>query len=169
VKENAKVIYIYFDYKAQANQTELYVAGTLLKQILYQVPDIPADIESFYNDFFTKNKIPSANDLTRFLTAHSKPRTYAILDALDECNDEYQQEILSLLNVLEKSGFKLLISMRPHLKIDRGHLISIKAVTIEANDADLGNYVLTILQVKNNKINELKRQCLELIKEAKGM
>jgi hypothetical protein len=169
LKENVKVIYIYFDYKAQAKQTELYVAGTLLKQILYQIPEIPADIESFYNDFFTKNEILSTNDLTRFLTAHSKPRTYAILDALDECNGHYQQKILSLLSVLEKSGFKLLISMRPHLKIDQDHLISIKAVTIEANEADLGNYVLTILQVKKNKIDELKRQCLELIKEAKGM
>jgi hypothetical protein len=59
--------------------------------------------------------------------------------------------------------------MRPHLKIDQDHLISIKAVTIEANEADLGNYVLTILQVKKNKIDELKRQCLGLIKEAKGM
>jgi hypothetical protein len=169
MEEDAKVMYIYFDYKAQARQTDVYVVGTLLKQILLQVPDIPADIESFYDDSIAKEKKPSINDLTRFFTSHMKLRTYVVFDALDECDDKYQQEMLLLFGVLEKSGFKLLISMRPHIRVDQDHLISVKTVTIEANAADLENYVRVILQVKKNKNNVLERRCLDLVKEAKGM
>jgi hypothetical protein len=168
-EEKAKVIYFYFDYKAQAKQTEIYIVRTLLKQILCQIPDIPSDIESFYNAVTAENRNPGLTDLIRFLTSHSKSQIHAIFDALDECDNEYQLEILSLFAVLEKSGFKLLISMRPHMKIGYEHLISFKTIIIEANEADLENYVLAILKIKRNKNNELKRRCLELINEAEGM
>ena len=167
-EESATVIYIYFDYKAQTKQTEIYVVGTLLKQILCQIPDIPAEIESFYNQSIAESRTPSTNDLIRLLVSSSRSRIYVIFDALDECDDKYQQEMLSLLSILEKSGFKLLISMRPHMKIDQ-NLISVETIIIEANETDLENYVLAILQIKKNKNDELKRQCLELVKEAKGM
>lgn len=169
VKYNAKVIYIYFDYKAQTMQTEVYIVGTLLKQLLCQISDIPADIESFYNDSIAKNNKPSVTDLVRFLTSHSKSRIYAVFDALDECNDKYQQNVLSLLAILEKSGFKLLISTRPHLQIVQDHLNSIQTAVIEADATDLENYVLTTLTVKKNGNRELETRCLELVKEVKGM
>lgn len=167
-KEDANVIYIYFDYKSQTKQTEVDIVSALLKQVLCRITDIPADIQSFYNDSVVANKKPM-NDLIRFLTLHSKSRTYAVFDALDECDDKYQQGMLSLFGMLEKTGFKLLISMRPHMKVDSDYLISVDTVTIEANVTDLENYVIVFLEQKKNKNNELKRRCLELVKEAEGM
>jgi hypothetical protein len=169
VKENAKVIYIYFDYNAQIIQTEAYIVGILLKQVLCQVSDIPAEIESFYNDSIATSKKSRMTDLVCFLTQHSKSRIYAVFDALDECNDKYQQNMLSLLTLLEKSGFKLLISTRPHLHIDQDQLNSVQTVIIEADATDLKNYVLTTLTVKKNSNRELEARCLELVKEVKGM
>lgn len=167
--ENAQIVYFYFDYKAQTIQTGVYVVGTLLKQLLCQSNHIPADLESFYNNSIANHKKPSLENLMRFVGPLSRPRVYAVFDALDECSDAYQRDVFSLFAHLEKSGVRLLISSRPHVRITRGQLESVKNLVVSADESDLENFVLRTLKTKRNNNPELEKKCLQLAKGAEGM
>lgn len=169
--EKAKVVYMYFDYKAQAAQTVIYIVGTLLKQILCYSDGIPPELESFYDESVAKNKKPGKDDLVRFLVPdpRAKQRVYAVFDAFDECNESWEQDILSLFAALEKSGIKLLISSRPHLQFDQGQFTSVQNFVISADKSDLKNYILSTLKAKKNNSLELEKRCLDLIIGVDGM
>jgi hypothetical protein len=94
---------------------------------------------------------------------------YVVIDALDECNSQHLDEILSLFSTLEKSKFKLLISTRPHLQDLSHRLSSIELFTISANETDIQNYILSRLRKERNRNANLEKKCLELAHSVQGM
>lgn len=168
--ENVKVIYIYFDYKSSGNQTARDIAANFLKQLLYLDEKIPEDIESLYRKGIQTNSNPNIGTLSLFLAQFSQTSPISVVvDALDECSDDNLEDVLSLLSTLEKAGFNLLVSTRPHIRNFSSYLTSIQNFTITAETSDLENYILSRLKKAGNRNSNLVTKCVGLINGIQGM
>lgn len=168
--ENVQVIYMYFDYKSQQSQSVVDVAMGLLKQLLAsQQVDVPSELESLYS---TSTK-PNLATCKRLLAECAKRSgtIYAVFDAIDECGEISQQDILDLFGHLQQTGpYRMLISSRPHLLQNlRDQLKDTRTLEIYANKSDLKNYITKRLHEKGVKDANLKNRCLELANSAQGM
>jgi hypothetical protein len=170
--ENKPVIYVYFDYKTQDTQTRYHIVATILMQLLSFSDNIPPEIELLYNEFVRKKKKLEISKLTQLLTSYSQnvSSIYAVFDALDECNNDHLSEILGLLAHLQQLGYRLLVSSRLHLQqLLQDNLTNTHNFEISANELDLKNYIITRLNQRGNKNNELTEKCLGLTKDVQGM
>jgi hypothetical protein len=169
LEENIKPIFFYFDYKAQKSQTPTDVAGCLLKQLFYYTKYEFTELEKAYDS--QGGRRPDLTLLLSLLKSYSHVRngsTYVVFDALDECDESYQNDILTLFASLQKSHYKLLISTRPHLQNFSERLTNAKSITIYAHQNDLQNYILHRLTSERSN-PKLKAKCLELADQVKGM
>ena len=171
--ENVKVVYVYFDYKAERTQTTIDVVRSLLKQLLSQFDNLPPELEPLYTLYGKSIRTSTRPDITiciRLLASCSQISSiYAVFDAIDECSDVYQKEVLELFAHLQKSGYRLLISSRPHLYKLLHQLSDTETLEICANEADLRNYITTRLNEEGNVSEKFKAKCLELINNVGGM
>jgi hypothetical protein len=164
---NSRVVHIYFDYNFRQTQTGIDVIGNILKQLLSQVDNIPPEVECLYDESIRTGTKPNITTLSQLLTMCSqKLSIFAVFDAVDECIDAFQEELFFLFADLQKIGYKLLISTRPHIDL-RNSLSHSRDFIISANESDLQNYVLT--RLKNERNDNLKAKCLELVQGAQGM
>jgi hypothetical protein len=171
INENTNVLHIYFDFKAQQSQSAIDISSILLKQLLSNGDNIPHDVEDLYERCTRTGTRPDQTTLTLLLTSWSQKSSsiYAVFDALDECSDRHQEEILSLFGLLEQSGYKLLISSRPHLQHLSDHLNRIQTINICADDSDLKNYIMARLASQRIHNPILTIKCLGLIEGVQGM
>jgi hypothetical protein len=160
---------MYFDYKVEQRTTD--IAASLLTQLVCQLDKLPTDLVSLYHDCSRNGTRPDQASLLRLLVSLSQSfcRTYGVFDALDEAKDWAQKPALAIFSYLEHSGFRLLISFRPHVNLLRSHLSSARILDIRADEADLKNYITTRLDEEGNKSKKLLERCLELCPGAKGM
>jgi hypothetical protein len=142
----------------------------LLKQLLCQSKKVPPEVESLYTQSILEDTALAISAFVPVLTSCSKDFTcvYAIFDALDECSEAQQDEILSVLGHLQQSGYRFLISSRLHFRRLQKRLSNVSTLEISANEADLDNYVAVRLQDEGNS-NVLQTKCLELMRNVKGM
>ena len=153
-------------------QTTKVIAAKILRQLLAYFDEIPPELRSLYDDCIRKNSRLDASDLTRLLLLCSRKFStlFAVFDALDECDDGHRLEILTFLTLLRKSGHRILISSRPHLRQQlQDELSDTSTLEISADEQDLRNYIITRLDQKGNKNVDLERKCLGLTKNVQGM
>ena len=114
---NARIAYVYFDYKNREEQTGDNVIRTLLKQLLLPSNLIPRDLESVYDDCTSRNKHPDMSIFTRQLLSISATLSsvYIMLDALDECSSEILDDIVALIHQIKNSRVKIFCTSRPHI------------------------------------------------------
>jgi NACHT domain len=161
-----QVVHLYFEQKTRLTQTE--VALHILKQILSDLDDVPPQLEALYNKS-TKPDIAACKELLTSC-AEKFSSVYAVFDAIDECSNANQKDVVSLFAHLQRSTYRLLISTRPHLLENlREQLEEIQTLEIYANESDLKNYIMTRLSEKRNKDINLQAKCLELTKRVQGM
>ena len=104
---NAAVACFYFDFAAQKEQSPMSVLGSLLKQVVCGLEQIPGKIAKAFRD--QKNVIGGRrlelSEIVEMLQYISSSRsTFICIDAVDECMAEYRAELLdSLKQVLRKS------------------------------------------------------------------
>lgn len=135
-----------------------------------QLNDIPSELESLFQEHVRKDTRPDEKQITRILLSCSqKLPVYAVFDAMDECNDIYQDDTLSLFADLLCSGYRLLISSRPHLTKIRDVLVDARVFNISADHSDLRTYILARLKNDKNRniISELG--CIKLIDSVEGV
>lgn len=169
VRGNAKILYMYFDYKTQQDQTAINVAKCLLKQLLCQSRLSP-ELENLYENSIRNHQPPSIEAIKEHVKNYSKNNTiYIVVDALDECNEDHQNTLLSLFTELQGFSSRLLISFRPHLRHIQTQLFDSRIFKILANDGDLRNYTLSRLEKVKNKNPILQHRCLNLIEAVQGM
>ena len=93
---------------------------------------------------------------------------FALFDALDECSDMHQKDILDLFVNLQKFGYKLLISGRPPLADCYSTLSNVCTLEIKATETDVQTYINE--KMKDKKVHKkVQPHCLELAKAADGM
>lgn len=161
-----KVAYVYFDYKDE--RAVLNVASTILRQFLFQLREIPPELEVAYDNFVSKDIRAKFTTFAGVLT--SLPRKddsyFIVFDALDECSDKHRNQVMQFIISLQKAGFKILISSRLHITIE---LLSSETMTVRADESDIMLYATTRLSQEKYIDPILGRRCLEMVQDAQGM
>jgi Cdc6-like AAA superfamily ATPase len=82
----AGLAYIYFNYQSSHEQTYEMVLASLLRQLLKVCTDLPEEIFALYEHHNKTTTRPLAEELRESLRATVRflPRTFIVLDALDE-------------------------------------------------------------------------------------
>ena len=118
---NAAVACFYFDFANPGEQSPAAILGSLLKQVVAGLDEVP---ESIVKAFRNREKVIggqrlSHEEIVEFLQDISTAqRTFICLDALDECPRGYRMELLGSLNqIFQKSpSVRIFLTGRPHIK-----------------------------------------------------
>jgi len=117
---NTTIACFYFDFAAKHEQFPVGVLGSLLKQLIFGLEEIPEVISEAYRD--RKNAIGGQGlqiyDILKMLQITStRKRAFICIDALDECATEHIPKVLdSLDQLLHRSpGTRIFVTGRPHI------------------------------------------------------
>jgi len=118
--QNATIACFYFDFASQNEQLPTRFLGSLLKQIVFGLEEIPKEILKAYED--RKNAVGGQglqiSDILNMLqTTSAGKRAFICIDALDECAAEHMVKVLdSLGQLLQRSpGTRIFVTGRAHV------------------------------------------------------
>ena len=133
--QNATVACFYFDFAAEKEQSPVVMLGSLLKQLVFGLDEIPEEISEAYRS--RKNAIggkgPQISDVLQMLqTTSVRKRAFICIDALDECAIERRAKILdSLGQLLQQSpGTRIFVTGRPHILPEIGRRLNGRVTTV---------------------------------------
>ena len=145
---NTTIACFYFDFAAKHEQSPVGVLGSLLKQLVFGLEEIPEEISEAYRD--RKNAIggqgPQISDLLKMLQITSgRKRAFICIDALDECATEHQVKVLdSLGRLLQQSpSTRIFLTGRPHILPEIGRRLGgrVTSVSISPKRDDIATYL----------------------------
>jgi len=147
-EENIAVACFYVDFAAREEQSPTNMLGSLLKQIVGGLERIPEEIRQTFLDH--KKVIGGRGlrvpEIVKMLqTVTSLRPTFICVDALDECVEENQPEVLdSLRQILEKSpNTRIFLTARRHIRGEIERDLDIRAATlsIKPSNGDIVDYI----------------------------
>ena len=130
----ATAAYFYFDFAAQNEQSPAAILGSVLKQILSGLDEIPGRLIKAFQD---REKVGGGQrlalaEIVEFLQEVSSTRpTFICFDALDECQETHRAKLLdSLSQILRKSPrARLFLTGRPDIRSEVDRHLAERAVT----------------------------------------
>ena len=119
--QNTAVTCFYFDFAARKEQSITSMLGSLVKQIISGMENIPEEISRAFHEqkMVIGGRGPRLPDIVKMLQEiTSSLRTFVCIDALDECTAENRVKLLnSLKQILENSPrTRIIIIGRPHVR-----------------------------------------------------
>ena len=132
---NAAVACFYFDFAASEEQSPAATLGSVLREIVGGLHEVPEKIAKAFQD---SEKISGGGqrlglaEIVEFLQDICSSRlTFICIDALDECQSRHRVKLLGLLNkILQKSpGARLFLTGRPHIRGEVEKHLAGRAVT----------------------------------------
>ncbi|KAI9770862.1 MAG: hypothetical protein M1839_003025 [Geoglossum umbratile] len=142
---NVRVVYLYCNYQAQADQTTPNLLAAILKQLVQARPSIAKPVVHLYDHHASRGTKPSLEEIFRtlqsVLASHSS--VYLVVDAFDECSDEEgtRSQLLSRLHALQsKTDLYLMVTSRfiPEI-MSKFH--SVPTLEVRANEVDVEQFV----------------------------
>ena len=170
VYATAKVVYVYFDYTTSQTQQVADVARSLLKQLVAQSRDLSRELDAAYDNSIQSGCELDLSTCLQHLKRYSQVSPiYAVFDAMDECEENYQQAMFQLFAELQNCGYRIMISSRPHLWGLEVLLSNIQTFEIIADESDLRNYIISKLRLEKNNNCMLEAKCMDLVNGVNGM
>ena len=173
--KNVAVACFYFNFAAQKEQSPASMLGSLLKQVMGGLREVPGEIARAYEDQkkVIGGRAPQLPDIIEMLqTTSSEKPTFICIDALDECATKYRVKILgSLHQILQKSpGLRIFVTGRPHIQPEIEKHLSRRAtvITIAPRRGDVIEYLRARLSEDTNPDamdNSLEADILKKIPE----
>ena len=118
--QNTTVACFYFDFASQDEQSPTRFLGSLLKQMVFGLDEIPEEMSEAYED--RKNAVGGqglqiSDILSMLQTTSARKPAFICIDALDECATEHIVKVLdSLGQLLHRSpGTRIFVTGRPHI------------------------------------------------------
>ena len=155
--QNTAVTCFYFDFSARKEQSATSMLGSLLKQIVGGMENIPEEISQAFQE---QKKVVGGRrlllpDIVKTLGAvTSSLRTFVCIDALDECVVVHRAKLLdSLKQILDKSpGTRIFILGRPHIRAEVERRLSgrVMSVSIGSRKTDIIGYLRVRLEEDEN-------------------
>ena len=128
----------YFDFAAQKEQSPTSALGSLLKQVVSGLEEVPEEILRDYED--QKRDLggrgPLLSDIVKMLqTTCCEKRTFICIDALDECVAGDRVKLLNSLNQIlrESPGTRVFVTGRPHIRAEIRNRLSGRVTTISTS------------------------------------
>ena len=120
VRRDAAVSCFYFDFAAQEEQSPAAILGSVLKQIVGGLDEVPERIAKAFQDREKAigGQRLALTEIVEFLQDISSSRsTFICIDALDECQAGHRVKLLDSLNQIlqNSSGARIFLTGRPHI------------------------------------------------------
>jgi ankyrin repeat protein len=136
------IAYLFCDYK-DTTQTSERLKRAILRQLLHQLDDLPAEIDRLYETHARRSTEPSSSEIDDLLlmTASRFSQIFIVIDALDELSgiDGVSESVLKLCKELG-SNTHALITSRWTGEL-RHHILQATSIEISARDQDITTYV----------------------------
>ena len=155
--KNVSVACFYFNFAAQKEQSPTSMLGSLLKQVVGGLGEVPEEIVRAYEE---QKKViggrrPQLPDIVKmWQTTSSEKPTFICIDALDECAAEYRVKILdSLHQILQKSpGLRIFVTGRSHIQPEITKRLSgrVTIIAITPRRGDIIRYLRARLNEDTN-------------------
>jgi len=167
------IIYLYCNFQTQKSQLTAHLLGSLLKQAVSGLDDIPKEIDQKVGQGFNGPRL-STPEILRLLQSalRSHKRTFISIDALDECGTEQRPEFLRSLHsiVRDSPNVRLFVTGRPHIQagLEEHHRGSLQIIQFKPAKEDIGRYLERKLEddeLREEMDSELKRVIMEEIPE----
>ena len=149
-KLNAAVGCLYCDYRGQKEQTAEVMIGSLLRQFVRGLPEIPETITQAFHVARRQlgGRVLGLVELLELFPAvlgHFK-EVFICVDALDEFVPEYRPRFLcSLRQIVDKSpNARLFLTGRPHIQLEIGSRVppDMDIITIQPSFGDIEKYLV---------------------------
>ena len=151
-EQNIAVACFYVDFAAREKQSPTNILGSLLKQIIYGLAEIPDEIRQAFKDHkkvIGGRGLEVAEIVEMLQAVTSQQRTFICVDALDECGEGNQHEVLdSLRQIHEKSAnTRIFITGRRHImsEVERQLGAKMAILFVKPSKGDIVGYVRTRL------------------------
>ncbi|KAI9771567.1 MAG: hypothetical protein M1839_002760 [Geoglossum umbratile] len=141
---NFRVVYFYFDYRQQSEQTPFKFVACLLKQILLLYQGIPAATAGLCRRLKEGKGLPGWEELTQVLAmlCSESGNLFFVFDALDESDENTNRgPILGVLDSLIPSTAKLFVTSRSYCLDIKSTFRGCPQIQAEATDADVRSFV----------------------------
>jgi hypothetical protein len=141
------------------------IVSSFLRQLILRLECECTEIHELQKKFRFKGKRPELGDLVKALISVSRKfrRTYAIFDALDECEANERVKLLSVINQLSDAGVKIYATCRPHLR-DVRHFFTERdacCIKIVADTDDIKNFLRIRLEERTNHSSTMKAKIID--------
>ena len=152
--QDATIAYFYFDFAAEKEQSTVGILGSLLKQLVSGLEEIPAEILEAYKD--RKHAIGGqglqiSNILQILQTALARKRTFICIDGIDEYAMKHRTNFLDSLGQLRKLSprTRIFVTGRPEIlpEIRKGLNGEVTSVPISPKSDDIITYFHSRLAV----------------------
>ena len=138
------VVYIYCNFRRQAEQTLEALLASLLKQLAEGRHSLPGSVKSLHDRCKAKKIQPSADDISAGLqsVASEYSQVFIVIDALDECQvqDHCQTLLSNLFDLQTKCGINLFATSRFIPEITE-QLKQDLLLEIRASEQDVRRYI----------------------------
>jgi len=136
--QNTAVTCFYFDFAARKKQSVTNVLGSLLKQIVGGMANVPEEISRAFQEqkMAIGGRGPRLPDIVKMLqTITTSLRTFVCIDALDECAVVHRVKLLDLLKqILEKSPHtRIFIIGRPHVQAEVEKRLAARVISVSVS------------------------------------
>jgi len=120
-EQNTSIACFYFDYASQKEQSPTNMLGSLLKQVVAGLEEVPEHILRAFKGgkrFIGGRGLQLSQIVELLETTLSSQRTFICIDALDECIAAHRLKVLSSLRqILQKSpNTRIFITGRAHVR-----------------------------------------------------
>ncbi|KAI1751736.1 hypothetical protein F4782DRAFT_540762 [Xylaria castorea] len=169
-RHGSGVVFLYCNYKEDKERKVVNLLSALLKQLVQELPHTPAVVQTLHKTHEKEKTRPSLSDISTTIRRVFEDYTivYIVVDALDECPDEYRDALLSELKNLQAPRVRLMVTSRPAGTISEKFKDAVK-LPIKAHGEDVKSLVQGQIPrlarcVSDNQ--ELKQRVISAIHDA---
>ena len=173
VDESAAVACFYFDFATQEEQSLATILGSVLKQVVGGLSEIPQQIVKAFQDrgrVIGGQRLALAEIVEFLQNISSAQRTFICIDALDECPTRQRVKLLdSLSQIVQKSpDARIFLTGRQHIRAEvEKHLAARAAIrSITPTKDDIVVFIRAKLREDNfpDAMNEsLEEEIIKII------
>jgi hypothetical protein len=139
------VVFIYCSYKRRSEQSIKHMLCTLLRQVVDIQEGIPEVVQDFYTAHVRKRTTPSTQEVEQILRGVAKGLLglTVLVDALDECEAQTCQNLLSTIEALRKQCKVRLLATSRFLPDIQSHtsILDKPSLEVRASEQDLELYI----------------------------
>lgn len=138
-RKGCAILYYYFDYLKAGEQHPDLVSATFLKQLAEHFPLLPPQIEELHDRLKKLKKRPDRTILMPIILSllESFGSTFIVIDALDECVDDYRNDISEIIAQLQMAAVRIFATTRPHIEYTNRGVSQWTSLEIRAHEEDI--------------------------------